>query len=162
MGTVTIFILKTLIAVSLIGSLGVQLLLLPLVWADLAGVPMVARVALVALAAIFVLTLQVSAVCIWRLLTMVPVAARSSRRGPSATSTRSSAPWPSRPSRSSCSQSCSPQALAAPGLIGLLCGAALVTAGGALLMVVMRMLLRLATQREAEALSLRGELDEVI
>ncbi|MBB2956202.1 DUF2975 domain-containing protein [Pseudoclavibacter helvolus] len=51
---------------------------------------------------------------------------------------------------------------AAPGLIGLLCGAALVTAGGALLMVVMRMLLRLATQREAEALSLRGELDEVI
>ncbi|WP_068477415.1 DUF2975 domain-containing protein [Pseudoclavibacter helvolus] len=161
MGTVTIFILKTLIAVSLIGSLGVQLLLLPLVWADLAGVPMVARVALVALAAIFVLTLQVSAVCIWRLLTMVRSGSVFSQGAFRYVDTIIGAMAVAALTIFVLAVLLAPGS-AAPGLIGLLCGAALVTAGGALLMVVMRMLLRLATQREAEALSLRGELDEVI
>ena len=160
MGTVTIFILKTLIAVSLIGSLGVQLLL-PLVWADLAGVPMVARVALVALAAIFVLTLQVSAVCIWRLLTMVRSGSVFSQGAFRYVDTIIGAMAVAALTIFVLAVLLAPGS-AAPGLIGLLCGAALVTAGGALLMVVMRMLLRLATQREAEALSLRGELDEVI
>lgn len=161
MGTVTIFILKTLIAVSLIGSLGVQLLLLPLVWADLAGVPSVARVALVALAAIFVLTLQVSAVCIWRLLTMVRSGSVFSQGAFRYVDTIIGAMAVAALTIFVLAVLLAPGS-AAPGLIGLLCGAALVTAGGALLMVVMRMLLRLATQREAEALSLRGELDEVI
>lgn len=161
MGTVTIFMLKTLIAVSLIGSLGVQLLLLPLVWADLAGVPMVARVALVALAAIFVLTLQVSAVCIWRLLTMVRSGSVFSQGAFRYVDTIIGAMAVAALTIFVLAVLLAPGS-AAPGLIGLLCGAALVTAGGALLMVVMRMLLRLATQREAEALSLRGELDEVI
>lgn len=161
MVTVTIFILKTLIAVSLIGSLGVQLLLLPLVWADLAGVPMVARVALVALAAIFVLTLQVSAVCIWRLLTMVRSGSVFSQGAFRYVDTIIGAMAVAALTIFVLAVLLAPGS-AAPGLIGLLCGAALVTAGGALLMVVMRMLLRLATQREAEALSLRGELDEVI
>lgn len=161
MGTVTIFILKTLIAVSLIGSLGVQLLLLPLVWADLAGVPMVARVALVALAAIFVLTLQVSAVCIWRLLTMVRSGSVFSQGAFRYVDTIIGAMAVAALTIFVLAVLLAPGS-AAPDLIGLLCGAALVTAGGALLMVVMRMLLRLATQREAEALSLRGELDEVI
>ena len=160
MGTVTIFILKTLIAVSLIGSLGVQLLL-PLVWADLAGVPSVARVALVALAAIFVLTLQVSAVCIWRLLTMVRSGSVFSQGAFRYVDTIIGAMAVAALTIFVLAVLLAPGS-AAPGLIGLLCGAALVTAGGALLMVVMRMLLRLATQREAEALSLRGELDEVI
>lgn len=161
MGTVTIFILKTLIAVSLIGSLGVQLLLLPLVWADLAGAPSVARVALVALAAIFVLTLQVSAVCIWRLLTMVRSGSVFSQGAFRYVDTIIGAMAVAALTIFVLAVLLAPGS-AAPGLIGLLCGAALVTAGGALLMVVMRMLLRLATQREAEALSLRGELDEVI
>ena len=161
MGTVTIFILKTLIAVSLIGSLGVQLLLLPLVWADLAGVPMVARVALVALAAIFVLTLQVSAVCIWRLLTMVRSGSVFSQGAFRYVDTIIGAMAVAALTIFVLAVLLAPGS-AAPDLIGLLCGAARVTAGGALLMVVMRMLLRLATQREAEALSLRGELDEVI
>lgn len=161
MVTVTIFILKTLIAVSLIGSLGVQLLLLPLVWADLAGVPMVARVALVALAAIFVLTLQVSAVCIWRLLTMVRSGSVFSQGAFRYVDTIIGAMAVAALTIFVLAVLLAPGS-AAPDLIGLLCGATLVTAGGALLMVVMRMLLRLATQREAEALSLRGELDEVI
>ena len=50
----------------------------------------------------------------------------------------------------------------APGVIGLLCGAALVTAGVALVVVVMRSLLRQAVDREIEAQGLRSELDDVI
>ncbi len=50
----------------------------------------------------------------------------------------------------------------APGIVGLICGAALVLAGMALLMVVMKTLLRQAIERENEARTLRTELDEVI
>lgn len=161
MGAVTIFTLKGVIAVALLGSLAVQLLLLPLLWADLAGVPTVARAALVALAAIFILTLQVSAVCIWRLLTMVR---RGSVFSPAAfkfVNTIIGAIAVAAVSIFVLAVLLAPGAIA-PGVIGLLCGAALVTGGGALLMVVMRMLLRLATERESEANTLRGELDEVI
>lgn len=161
MGTVTIFTLKALIAVSLVGSLVVQLVFLPLVWADLAGEPTVARVSLVALAAIFVLTLQVSAVCIWRLLTMVRSSSVFSLGAFRYVDTIIGAMAMAALTIFAFAVLLAPGA-AAPGLVGLLCGASLVTAGGALLMVVMRMLLRLATQREAEAQSLRGELDEVI
>ncbi|WP_371030610.1 DUF2975 domain-containing protein [Pseudoclavibacter sp. JSM 162008] len=161
MGTVTIFVLKAVIAVSLLGSLAVQLLLLPLAWADLAGVPTPARVALVALAAIFVLTLQVSAVSIWRLLTMIRRGSVFSAGAFRYVDTIIGAITVASLTILTLAILLAP-GLAAPGLIGLLCGAALVTAGGALLMVVMRMLLRLATRREAEAEALRGELGEVI
>ncbi|MBS3178273.1 MULTISPECIES: DUF2975 domain-containing protein [unclassified Pseudoclavibacter] len=161
MGTVTIFVLKTVIAVSLLGSLAVQLLLLPLAWADLAGVPTPARVALVALAAIFVLTLQVSAVSIWRLLTMIRRGSVFSAGAFRYVDTIIGAIAVASLTILTLAILLAPGP-AAPGLIGLLCGAALVTAGGALLMVVMRMLLRLATRREAEAEALRGELGEVI
>jgi len=50
----------------------------------------------------------------------------------------------------------------APGVVGLICGAALVLAGLCLLMIVMRHLLAQAIQREAEARALRAELDEVV
>lgn len=161
MGTVTIFVLKAVIAVSLLGSLAVQLLLLPLAWADLAGVPTPARVALVALAAIFVLTLQVSAISIWRLLTMVRRGSVFSAGAFRYVDTIIGAIAVASLTVLTLAILLAPGP-AAPGLIGLLCGAALVTAGGALLMVVMWMLLRLATRREAEAEALRGELGEVI
>lgn len=50
----------------------------------------------------------------------------------------------------------------APGLVGLICGAALVLAGFALLVSVMRHLLRQAIEYQSEAHTLRSELDEVI
>ncbi|PPF44765.1 DUF2975 domain-containing protein [Pseudoclavibacter sp. AY1F1] len=161
MGAVTITALKVLIALSLAGSLVVQLLLLPLVWADLAGTPSVARVALVALAAIFVFTLQASAVCIWRLLTMVRRGSVFSQGAFRYVDTIIGAIAVAALTILILAILLAPGA-AAPGFIGLLCGAALVTFGGALLMVVMRMLLRLATLRETEAQTLRSELDEVI
>ena len=50
----------------------------------------------------------------------------------------------------------------APGIVGLICGAALVIAGVALIVLVLRMLLAQAVAREVEAQRLRTELNEVI
>jgi hypothetical protein len=50
----------------------------------------------------------------------------------------------------------------APGVVGLVCGAALVVAGVALVVYVQRMLLAQAVDRDAEARALQSELDEVI
>jgi hypothetical protein len=50
----------------------------------------------------------------------------------------------------------------APGIVGLICGGALVLGGVALLVVVMKALLKQATDREHEAQALRAEIDEVI
>jgi hypothetical protein len=50
----------------------------------------------------------------------------------------------------------------APGLVGLICGLALVVAGVALIVLVLRMLLTQAVARDAEAHHLQAELDEVI
>jgi hypothetical protein len=51
---------------------------------------------------------------------------------------------------------------AAPGIVGLICGAALVIAGVALIVLVLRALLAQAVAREIEAQELRSELNEVI
>ncbi|WP_144794229.1 DUF2975 domain-containing protein [Microbacterium paludicola] len=50
----------------------------------------------------------------------------------------------------------------APGIVALVCGAALVLGGMALLVFVMKALLRQAIDRENEAQTLRTELGEVI
>lgn len=50
----------------------------------------------------------------------------------------------------------------APGLVGLICGIALVVAGVALVIYVMRALLAQAVARDGEARQLQSELDEVI
>jgi len=158
----TILVLQVVIALALAGSLVVQTVIVPLLWADLEGEALWGRIALVIIAVLGVLTLQVFAVCVWMLLTKV-------RRGSlfSPTSFRYVdviigaigaaaalalilavllAPGPT-----------------APGVVALICGAALVLAGIALLVVVMKALLRQAIDRDAEARALRSELDtEVI
>lgn len=158
----TILVLQVVIALALAGSLVVQTVIVPLLWVDLEGEALWGRIALVIIAVLGVLTLQVFAVCVWMLLTKV-------RRGSlfSPTSFRYVdviigaigaaaalalilalllAPGPT-----------------APGVVALICGAALVLAGIALLVVVMKALLRQAIDRDAEARALRSELDtEVI
>ena len=50
----------------------------------------------------------------------------------------------------------------APGVVLLICGAALMVGGVALVILVLRTLLAQAVAREVEAAGLRAELDEVI
>ncbi|WP_353681943.1 DUF2975 domain-containing protein [Microbacterium sp. ABRD28] len=108
-----------------------------------------------------IVTLQVFAVCVWRLLTMV-------RRD--AVFTPAAFRYVDVIIGAVIAASVVTFAFAvvlrfgeaAPGIIGLISGFALVLAGMALLVVVMRMLLTQAIAREVEAGRLRAELDEVI
>lgn len=161
MGKVTISVLKVVIALSLAGSLVVQVVIVPTVWADLDDTPFAVRTFVIALMVLGVATMQVFAVCVWQLLTKV-------RKG----SVFSDASFRYVDTIIWSIATAAVIALifavllapgeAAPGLVGLVCGASLVLGGVALLVVVMKSLLRQAIDREREASELRTELGEVI
>lgn len=157
----TILALRAVIAVSVAGSLVVQVVIVPLLWADLGGVPLGARITLTVLAVAGVLTMQVFAVCVWQLLTMV-------RRG--SVFSRAAFRYVDVIIGAVVGAAVVVFALAAllaagraaPGVVGIVGGFSIVLAGMAMLVVVMRTLLTQAIDREAEARALRSELDEVI
>lgn len=161
MGKNVILALRIVIALSLVGSLFVQTVILPLLWVDMEGVVLWGRITLIVLAALGIVTLQVSAVCIWQLLTLV---------GRGSVFSDGSFRYVDIIIGAIACASVLMFILAvilapgdtAPGVVGLVCGASLVIAGVALLVVVMRNLLTQAVERETEAHSLRSELDEVI
>jgi hypothetical protein len=157
----TIMALRVVIALAFAGSLFVQIWMMPIIWADLEGAEQWMRVSFIVLLVLGIVTLQVCAVCIWQLLTMV-------RRG----SVFSAAAFGYVDVIIGAVATASVLLFllavllapgdAAPGIVGLICGASLVTAGIALLVLVMRMLLAQAVAREGEARQLRTELDGVI
>lgn len=161
MSRATILILRVVIALALAGSVVVQAFLLPLIWVDLAGVETASRVAFVVILGLGVATMQVFGVCVWQLLTRV-------RRG--SIFSESSFRYVDVIIGAIAAAALLAFALAillapgsaAPGLVGLVCGASLVLGGMALLVVVMKALLRQAIAREHEAQALRDELGEVI
>ena len=161
MGNLTILALRIVIALALAGSLFVQVVMMPLVWADLDGAADGERIAFITILVLGIVTMQVSAVCIWQLLTLV-------RRG-SVFSTAAFA-YVDVVIGAIAAASVLTFLLAvllvpgevAPGIVGLICGAALVIAGVALIVLVLRALLAQAVAREVEADRLRSELNEVI
>lgn len=153
--------LRVVIALSLLGSLLVQGMILPLVWEDLAGAPELSRTLFVLLVGAGVVTLQVSAVCIWRLLTMVRRGSVFSRAAFRYVDVIIGAILVAAALMAGLGLLLVPGGVA-PGVVGLIGGAALVIGGVALLMVVMRVLLAQAVERETEARALRSELQEVI
>ena len=161
MRTGTITLLKGVIALALAGSLVVQAMILPAVWRDLEGEVLWGRIAFVSIAALGVLSMQVFAVCVWMLLTRV-------RRG--SIFQVSSFRFVDIIIGTVVTAAVLAFALAAllapgemaPGVVGLIAGAGLVLGGFALLVVVMKALLRQAIEREDEARTLRDELGEVI
>ena len=162
MGNLTILALRTVLALALVGSLFVQAVMVPLLWIDLDEAPASVRIPVLVIVVLGILTLQVCAVCVWRLLTMV-------RRGTvfsdgafryvdiviGAISAASLLTF-------AMAVTLAPGEEVAPGLVGLICGLALVVAGVALIVLVLRMLLTQAVARDAEAHHLQAELDEVI
>jgi hypothetical protein len=161
MAKVTIGVLRVVIAIAVAGSLLVQTVMMPLFWADLAGTPDWFRVSLVSVVVLGIVAMQVIAVCVWRMLTLTqrgsvfsPAAFRyvdvvivAILSGSALTFLVAVILAPSE---------------IAPGVVGLVCGAALVIAGVALIVVVLRALLAQAIDRDAEARTLRAELDEVV
>lgn len=160
--------LRAVIAVATAGSVVVQAAMVALLWLDTEAGPTGIGVSLVVLGVLGVGTLQVVAACIWRLLTMVrrgtvfsPAAFRYVDLVIGAIATASvlliGVAVVAR-----FANHATPEDAVAPGLVGLVCGFALVVAGVALVVYVLRALLAQAVALDAEARHLKSELDEVI
>jgi hypothetical protein len=156
------------IATALLGSLVVQLVLVPLLWVDMEEAPAGVRWPFVVIVVLGIVTMQVTAICIWRLLTMVrrgTVFSHAAFRyvniiigavAAASVLTFGVAVLAAHSNRTT------PGDEVAPGLVGLICGAALVIGGVALLVFVLRMLLAQAVALDSEAKHLQSELDKVI
>ena len=159
MGNMTILALRIVLAMVLAGSLFVQAVMVPLLAIDLEELsPDYAylRVPLLVIAFLGVVTIQVTLVCVWRLLTMV-------RRG--TVFSHAAFRYVAVVIGAVAAASLLTFALAvllAPGIVLLIGGAGVVVAGVALIVLVLRMLLAQAVSRDAEAHHLQAELDEVI
>ncbi|MFC0532003.1 DUF2975 domain-containing protein [Phytohabitans kaempferiae] len=165
MGKVTILALRIVLAMVLAGTLFVQAVMVPLLAIDLGeSEPDVVhvRTPLVVIAVLGVLTIQVTVVCVWRLLTMV-------RRG--TVFSHAAFRWVDIVIGAVSAASLlafglgvtlAPGEAVPPGMVLLIGGGGLMVAGVALIVLVLRMLLAQAVARDAEAHHLRAELDEVI
>lgn len=158
----TVIALRIVLVMTLAGSLFVQAVMLPLVWVDLDGAPSWLRVSLVALAFLGIVTVQVVAVCVWRLLTLV-------RRGTvfSDASFRYVdivfvAVLVASTLTFTTGVVLAPGEAVAPGVVLLIGGLGVLIAGVALVVRVLRALLAQAVARDVEASRMRAELDEVV
>lgn len=161
MGQATILALRVVIALALGGSLVVQVFIVPAIWLDLEGELLWARIVFVTLIVLGVVTMQIFAVCVWQLLTKVrkgSVFSESSFRYVDVIVWTIAAAAVLALLMAVLLAS----GTTAPGIVGLVCGASLVLGGMALLVVVMKTLLRQAIEREAEARALRAELNEMV
>ena len=162
MRSLTVTALRVVVALAIAGSLFVQVVMAPLLWADLAGAPPGVRGPVVVIAVLGLVTLQVCAVCVWRLLTMVrreevftPAAFRWVDVIVGAVAAAAVLVL-------ALGVVLAPGEGVAPGVVLLIGGAALVLGGVALVVLLLRLLLAQAVDRDTEARRLRDELDEVI
>ena len=163
MGKLTILALRIVIAMVLAGSLFVQVRMVPLLSNDLveAGAPDGPRVALLAIVVLGILCVQVVSVCVWRLLTMVRRGTVFSHGAFRFVDIIFGAIALAAVLVFGIAVILAPGETA-PGIVMLICGAALMIGGVALVVLVMRTLLAQAVARDVEATQLRSELDEVI
>ncbi|GIH97323.1 DUF2975 domain-containing protein [Planobispora siamensis] len=165
MGKLTVHALRVVLALLFAGSVFVQAVMVPLLASDMEDLrPEYAylRTPFILIIVLGVLAAQVILVCVWRLVTMV-------RRG----TVFSNAAFRyvdivigSLVAASlvvfSLAVLLAPGEPVPPGIVLLICGAALAVLGGALVVLVMRMLLAQAVARDVEAKQMQAELDEVI
>ncbi|MET3903944.1 DUF2975 domain-containing protein [Paenarthrobacter sp. 4246] len=163
MGKLTILALRIVIAMVLAGSLFVQIRMVPLLSNDLveAGAPDGPRIALLVIVVLGILCVQVVAVCVWRLLTMMRRGTVFSHGAFRFVDVIFGAVSAAALLMFGIAVILAPGDIA-PGVIMLICGAALMIGGVALVVLVTRTLLAQAVARDIEAAQLRSELDEVI
>jgi hypothetical protein len=125
--------------------------------ADLVGV----RIPLLAIVVLGIMTVQVTLVCVWRLLTMVRRGTVFSHGAFRYVDIIFAAVAAASVLVFGIAVLLAPGD-AAPGIVLLICGASLLIAGAALIVLVLRTLLAQAVARDVEAQHLRTELDEVI
>ncbi|MHC8606101.1 DUF2975 domain-containing protein [Paenarthrobacter ureafaciens] len=163
MGRLAVLALRLVIGVVLAGSLFVQVWMVPLLSADLeqAGAPEAARIAFLVIVVRGILCVQVVAVCVWKLLTMVRRGTVFSNGAFKFVDIIFWAVSAAAVLVFSIAVLLAPGDVA-PGVVLLICGAALMVGGVALVILVLRTLLAQAVARDVEAAGLRAELDEVI
>lgn len=168
MGKLAVLALRIVIATAIAGSLLVECVIAPLLWVDLDDAPADVRVPLVVIVVLGIVTMQVTALCIWRLLTMV-------RRGTvfshaafryvdivtGAIATASVLTFAIAVVAAH-SNKTTPGDEVAPGVVALICGVSLVVAGVALIVLVLRTLLAQAVALDVAAQHLQSELNQVI
>jgi hypothetical protein len=168
MGQWAVRVLRVVIAIALLGSLVVQAVMVASAWMGENETPAEIRVSLAVIGVLGVACLQVIAVCIWRLLTKVrrgtvfsPESFRYVDGVIFAIATAAVLVFAVAVVARFANHS-TPGDAVAPGMVGLICGLSLVTAGIALVVYVLRVLLVQAVALDSTAKSLQSELDEVI
>lgn len=171
MGRLTLLALRLVIAVVFAGTLFVQAFLVPLAAVDLGDVddPALGHLQLPALAVVLLVLVfligvaaEVVMVCIWRLLTMVRRGTVFSLGAFRYVDIVIGTVGAAAVLMFGIACTLAPGEGVAPGVVLLVCVAAVAIAGVALLVVVLRVLLAQAVARDAEAHHLRAELDEVV
>jgi len=165
MSKLTFLALRIVLAGGLVGSVFVQAVLVPLLASDMKGADQEVldlRVPLIVIVVLGIVTIQVSMVCVWRLLTMVRRGTVFSNAAFRYVDVVIGAIAAASLLMFGLGVVLAPGEAVAPGVVLLVVGAAVLIAGVALIVVVMRMLLTQAVARDAEAHHLQAELDEVI
>lgn len=160
MGKLTVLALRVVLVAGLAGSLFVQGVMVPLLADDLEDVDV--RVPVLVIVVLGIVTIQVTMVCVWRLLTMVrrgtvfsPAAFRYVDVVFGAIVVASLLAF-------ALGVTLAPGEGVAPGVVLLIGGAGVLVAGVALVVLVLRMLLAQAVALDAETKHLQAELSEVI
>jgi hypothetical protein len=165
MGNLTVLALRLVLAMVLAGSLFVQGVMVPLLAADLDGIDpdySYLRTPLIAIVVLGIVTIQVTTVCVWRLLTMVRRGTVFSHGAFRYVDVIFAAVVVASLLTFALGVVLAPGEAVAPGIVLLVGGLGVMVAGGALIVLVLRMLLAQAVARDAEAVHLQAELDEVI
>ncbi|RYU09958.1 DUF2975 domain-containing protein [Nocardioides iriomotensis] len=165
MGTLTVTALRVVLALVLAGTLFVQTVMVPLLWRDMDGADadvLAIRVPFVVILVLGIVTVQVCAVCVWRLLTMVRRGTVFSPGSFRYVDVIIGAITAAALLAFALGVVLAPGEAVAPGVVLLVGGVGLTILGIALIVLVLRTLLAQAVARDAEASSLQAELDEVI
>ena len=165
MGKLTVLALRIVLAGLLAGSLFVQVWMVPIMAIDLADAGEdVARVRtpFLVIIVLSIVTIQITMICVWRLLTMVRRGTVFSHAAFRYVDVMIGAAVAAALIAFTFGLILAPGKAVPPGVVLLIGGVGVMAAGIALVILVMRMLLAQAVARETEAKHLRAELDEVI
>lgn len=165
MGRLTVLALRIVFALVLAGSLFVQAVMVPSLAADLDALrPEYAhlRLPLILFPVLFILAIQVAAVSVWKLVTMVQRGTVFSDAAFRYVDVVIGAVAAASALTFGLGVVLAPGEAVAPGVVLLVGGAGVLVAGIALIVLVLRLLLAQAVARDADARHLQAELDEVV
>lgn len=160
MGKLTVLALRVVLVAGLAGSLFVQGVMVPLLAVDLEDADV--RVPVLVIVVLGIVTVQVTMVCVWRLLTMVRRGTVFSHAAFRYVDVVFGAIVVASLLAFALGVTLAPGEDVAPGVVLLIGGAGVLVAGVALVVLVLRMLLAQAVALDAETKHLQAELNEVI